>query len=155
MSEEVKVAPLGRPSEYNEETAISICERIAAGESLIRICDDEGLPHASTIYRWLAVHEDFRDKYAHARETLADTFFDQIIDIADDGTNDWMEKHGQEGENTGWRENGEAMRRSQLRIDARKWMAAKLKPKKYGDKLDVDHKGNVHVTIATEDAKLL
>lgn len=81
--------------------------------------------------------------YAHAREAQAATLFDEILDIADDARNDWMEKRSAEGEQVGWQENGEAIRRSQLRIDARKWVAGKLRPKKYGDKLDVERGGAV------------
>jgi hypothetical protein len=75
--------------------------------------------------------------YARAREEQADAIFDEVLNIADDARNDWMEKHDEDGANIGWRENGEAIRRSQLRIDARKWMAGKLRPKKYGDKLEL------------------
>jgi hypothetical protein len=93
------------------------------------------MPNKATVFRWLASNEQFRDQYARARETQADALFDEILDIADDGSNDWMEKHNADGENIGWRENGEALRRSQLRVDARKWMAGKLQPKKYGEKV--------------------
>lgn len=80
-----------------------------------------------------------------ARETQADAIFDEILDIADDGSNDWMEKHDGEGGNIGWRENGEAIQRSRLRIDARKWMAGKLRPKVYGDKVELEHSGHLKV----------
>ncbi|ANH05030.1 hypothetical protein [Shinella sp. HZN7] len=126
---------------YTDEIANTICERIADGESLRSICDDKGMPSRSAVFRWLSGNEDFRDQYARAREVQADAIFDDILTIADDGTNDWMEKKNAEGETIGWMENGEAIRRSQLRIDARKWMAAKLRPKKYGDKIDLTHAG--------------
>lgn len=74
-----------------------------------------------------------------AREAQADAIFDEILDIADDGSNDWMERHDAEGGSIGWKENGEAIGRSRLRIDARKWMAGKLRPKVYGEKLGVEH----------------
>lgn len=130
----------GRPSSYTEETADVICERIANGESLKAICEEEGMPDKATVFRWLSANEHFRDKYALAREAQADALFDDILSIADDGRNDWMERKDAEDENMGWRENGEALRRSQLRIDARKWMAGKLRPKKYGEKLDIEQK---------------
>lgn len=131
---------------YTDEIADRICERIADGESLRKICETEDMPDKATVFRWLAANETFRDQYARAREAQADSLVDEIIDIADDGRNDWIEKHGQEGENAGWRENGEAIRRSQLRIDARKWMAGKLRPKKYGDRLELEHGGQVQLT---------
>ena len=132
----------GRPTDFAQETADIICERIANGESLRGICGEEGMPDKATVFRWLNKHESFRDQYARAREAQADAVFDDILTIADDGRNDWMERKNADGENIGWMENGEALRRSQLRIDARKWMAGKLKPKKYGDKLETTHKGD-------------
>jgi len=121
----------------------SICERIANGESLRQICDGDNMPATSTVCLWLAQDSQFSEQYARAREAQADAIFDDILSIADDGRNDWMERKNADGENIGWMENGEAMRRSQLRIEARKWMAGKLKPKKYGDKLDLNLSGSV------------
>lgn len=132
-----------------------ICERIADGESLRAICDDEGLPDKATVFRWLAADEAFCDQYARAREAQAEAVFDDILTIADDGRNDWMERKNADDQNIGWMENGEALRRSQLRIDARKWMAGKLKPKKYGDKIDLNHSGAIeHLTDEQLESKL-
>ncbi len=133
----------GRPTDFTPDIADEICERIADGESLRSICAENEMPNKATVFRWLARHADFSDQYARARDEQAETLFDEILDIADDGSNDWMEKHGTEGEVIGWRENGEALRRSQLRVDARKWMAGKLKPKKFGDKIDLNHSGSI------------
>ncbi len=131
-------------SPYADGTFDAICERIANGESLNAICEGEGMPDKATVFRWLAANESMRDKYALAREAQADALFDDILSIADDGRNDWMQKNF--GEETRWVENGEALRRSQLRIDARKWMAGKLRPKKYGEKLELEHSGEVALT---------
>jgi hypothetical protein len=117
----------------------TICERISNGESLRQICDGDDMPAASTVFVWLSNDSAFSEQYARAREAQADAIFDEILLIADDGRNDWVERKDQEDANLGWRENGEAIRRSQLRIDARKWMAGKLRPKKYGDKLELEH----------------
>jgi hypothetical protein len=130
-------------STFTETVGDRICERIAEGESLRTICRDEGMPAMSTVFKWLAANEAFSEQYARAREAQADALFEDILPIADDGRNDWMEKQDAEGGNAGWRENGEALRRSQLRIDARKWMASKLKPKKYGEKLDLNVDGKL------------
>lgn len=133
---------------YSEEVASTICERIAEGESLRCICDDETMPALRTVFDWLADdrYAAFRTKYARAREVQADTLFDEMIDIADDGRNDWMEKRDEDGANIGWKENGEALRRSDLRIKTRQWMASKLLPKKYGDKLDLNVDGQLKLT---------
>ena len=120
-----------------------ICERIAHGESLRSICDDEQIPSMSTIFKWLRDFEPFSQQYARAREAQADTLADDILSIADDGRNDWMAQFG--ADDAGWKENGEALRRSVLRIDARKWLAGKMKPKKYGDKLQTENETNVTI----------
>lgn len=139
----------GRPSSYSDETAILICERLAGGESLRSICLDDAMPPQATVYRWLQdeANVEFREQYARARELQADTLVDEILDIADDGTNDWMERRNSDGSTGDFIENGEALRRSQLRIDARKWMAGKLRPKKYGDKIEHDVGGSLTVVV--------
>ena len=127
----------GRPSKYSDGIAARICERLADGESLRTICADEDMPSKSTVFAWLADEErgEFRTKYAYAREAQADALVDEMVDIADDGSNDWMERKNADGENIGWQENGEALRRSALRVSTRQWIAEKLKPKKYGNKV--------------------
>lgn len=123
-----------RASEFTQEIADAICERIADGESLRSICRDDAMPATSTVFKWLTANATFAEQYTRAREAQADALFDEILEIVDDGRNDWMERLGEDGEPIGWRENGEAMRRSALRVDARKWMAGKLQPKKYSEK---------------------
>lgn len=132
---------MSRATIYTEELAALICERLADGESLRTICADPDMPAKSTVFQWLTDNELFRTKYTHAREAQADALFDEMLDIADDGSNDWMEKRNGDGENIGWQENGEALRRSQLRVATRQWMASKLLPKKYGDKVTNIHEG--------------
>lgn len=101
----------------------TICDRISNGESLRAICSDAGMPAASTVFLWLDEDATFSEHYARAREAQADALFDEILSIAD--------------------EEKEDVQRSRLRVDARKWMAGKLKPKKYGDKLELEHGGQV------------
>lgn len=128
---------MARPTIYSDDIANTICEQIAEGRSLRSICLDEAMPAKSTVFAWLADlgRDDFRTKYVHAREAQADVLVDEMTDIADDGSNDWMEQKNSDGEVTGWKENGEALRRSALRISARQWIAEKLRPKKYGSKV--------------------
>jgi hypothetical protein len=111
--------------DYTQEIADAICERIGDGESLRSICADEGMPNKATVFRWLAVNSEFRDQYARARETQADSLVDDILLIAD--TEDDPQK-------------------ARVKIDARKWIAGKMRPKVYGDKLDLNHSGEVSVT---------
>jgi len=86
-----------------------------------------------TVSVWLQ-DETFREQYARACDIRAEAIFEDILDIADNGTNDWMRDN--DPENEGYRQNGEAIRRTQVRIDARKWVLGKMKPKVYGDKID-------------------
>ena len=141
--------PLGRPSSFTQETADLICERIAAGESLRAITLDEDMPGKATVFRWLRSNVSFRDQYARAKEFQAESFAEELMDIADDGTNDWMQVFSKQdpGKAVGWIENGEALRRSALRVETRKWVMSRLLAKKYGDKLDVNHGGEVVTKI--------
>jgi hypothetical protein len=137
----------GRPSSYSEDIAGLICKRLADGESLRGICVDDTMPDKATVLRWLADPKRtvFRDQYARARESQADALVEECIEIADDGTNDWMERRSEAekgaGVNTGWVLNGEHVQRSRLRVDTRKWWAARLAPKKYGDKVTNEFSG--------------
>lgn len=134
---ETKAAPVGRPSTYTPELADRVCALLAEGLSMRRVCEGEGMPDPSTVFRWIRTNEEFRKQYARAKMESAHAFCEESIDIADDGTNDWMEKQNAEGENIGWIFNGEAIQRSKLRVDTRKWYASKLMPKVYGDKLEL------------------
>lgn len=129
----------GRPPEYSVEKADRICAHLAAGRSLRSICKDDDMPSLETVFRWLREKPDFNEQYGRAREAQADAIFDETIDIADDGTNDWVATN--DPENPGYRLNGENVQRSRLRIDTRKWMAGKLRPKVYGDKLTQEISG--------------
>jgi hypothetical protein len=123
----------GRPSDFSEKLADLICERIADGASLRSICAADGMPNKATVFRWLAAHKGFADQYGRAREEQAETLADEIVQIADDGSNDtYLDRTGKERVNT------DVISRSKLRVDARKWVASKLKPKKYGDRQVID-----------------
>lgn len=112
------------------------------------------MPALTTVYQWFAAHPEFAQHYARARLDQADTLADEILDISDDARNDWMERHGEE--DAGWQVNGEHIQRSKLRVDARKWVASKLKPGTYGDKTETTHKGDkgAPIVISSTDDKL-
>ena len=131
----------GRPSDYSAELAAKICSELAEGRSLRDVCSDEGMPAESTVRAWAVEdREGFSAQYARAREIGYHAMADELMDIADDGRNDWMERRGEE--DAGWQANGEHIQRSRLRVDARKWMLSKVLPKIYGDKQEVDHKSS-------------
>lgn len=132
--------PIGRPTTYSQETADSICEYIAMGYSLRKVCEQDGMPVMSTIFKWIREHDDFSKQYARATEERTEAMAEDILDIADDGTNDWVEDERKDG-STYWRADNDVIQRSRLRVDTRKWLMAKMKPKKYGDKLDMTTNG--------------
>lgn len=123
----------GRPSDYTQELADRICAQLAEGISLRTVCKAEGMPDKATVFRWLRTNETFRDQYTRAKDESADAFVEDMNDIADDCANDWMARN--DPENQGWLANGEHIQRSRLRIETRKWLASKLKPKKYGERM--------------------
>lgn len=128
---------MARPSTFNQEMADDICDRLADGKSLRSICLADDMPVQSTVFKWLSQQPAFAEQYARARETQADTLFDEIQDIADDGSNDYITKKNADGSEYE-AVNSEHIQRSRLRVDARKWMASKLQPKKYGDKQEIE-----------------
>jgi hypothetical protein len=123
--------PAGRPTGYTEAKADSICEHIAHGKSLVSWCREHEEAYR-TVMEWLAANEPFQHKYARAREAQADFLAEEILEIADDTSFDTSE-----GPGGALVANNEWISRSRLRVDARKWYAGKLAPKKYGDKLAV------------------
>lgn len=146
----------GTPSKFTEELFQKIIERIADGEPLRQICRDEGMPSYRTFYNWideddkLLKSEDEKvrntslklaSRFARARDDGHDAIAEETLKIADDGTNDWMEKQDKDGRNIGWQLNGEHVQRSKLRIETRLKLLAKWNPKKYGDKMEVSGPG--------------
>lgn len=126
---------------------MEICQRIMAGESVRRICRAEHMPTQSTVFEWLASDLQFRAAYQIAKQLLAETLADDILEIADDSSGDFIE--GQEGPAF----NAEHVQRSKLRVDSRKWLASKLAPKRYGDStaLRVDGLGDQGRQMSAED----
>lgn len=141
--------PTGRPPAYNQEIADKICEQIAtSSKSLRNICKGEGMPSVVTVLKWMREDTNgFLAQYARAKEEQADFMIEEILDIADDGSNDLMTI--EKGDMSYEVENKEVTNRSKLRVEARKWIASKLKPKKYGDKLDIT--GKVSIRKAGKD----
>jgi hypothetical protein len=117
---------IGRPSSFTQEVADEICDRISKGETLRTIILDEHMPERRTIYAWLEANEEFQRQYAHARLQQADNYFEQVIDEA------FTSHDAQIG---------------RLRMDALKWVASKMQPKKYGDKLEIEAKGDSAISI--------
>lgn len=133
---------VGRPSDYTDELADAICERLAtSSRGLEWLCNNtDEFPAGGTVWRWIAENEAFREKYTRAKERQAEFLADEILDISDDAFNDY--RRTEDGREL---PDHEHISRSKLRIDSRKWLMSKLLPKKYGDKLDLEHSGGVTV----------
>lgn len=118
-----------------------ICERMADGESLNSICKS-GVASYQTVMNWLNSKPEFLEKYARARAMQADKMAEDIISIADEI--DVEAKY--QGEDVKLDLSATSVARNRLRVDARKWLASKMAPKKYGDKLEVDQTTKLDVT---------
>lgn len=122
---------VGRPTVMTDEVKQEILTRLAKGESLRAVCRDPNMPDVSSVILHLNQNEKFSLQYARACQARADAIFEEMFEIADNGSNDWMA----DGENEGYRLNGEHINRSRLRVDVRKWALARMAPKKYGDRV--------------------
>ena len=133
---------MGRPSSFSQQIADHICTELSKGKSLRSILKEDGMPAYQTVYVWLASNPQFQDQYTRAREDQADTLADEIIAIADevpevvpviDKRTGELIEHKLDNAFLQWQKN---------RIDARKWTAMKLKPKKYGDRVALTGAGD-------------
>lgn len=125
---------MARPSTYTPEIAAEICARLMEGQSLRKICADTKMPGVRTVYTWLSEDVEFQQQYARAREVQADTLADEIIYLADTtrlGTKVTTKVTG-ETETV----QVDMVERSRLQIESRKWLAGKLRPKKYGERVE-------------------
>jgi hypothetical protein len=128
---------MGRKLTLTPELAATICGELAEGKTLREVCRAEGMPPESTVRRWVVDDVNgFAAQYARAR--------DELLEISDDGTNDWMRRQGEDGSDA-WQANGEHLQRSRLRVDTRKWLLSKALPKVYGEKIGVEHSGAVEI----------
>lgn len=129
----VPYVKMGRPTLWTQELADEICGRIMLGEPVRQICLLEHMPCEASVYMWLARYRDFMEQYTRARRVQAERMADELLEIADDGRNDWIERENSRTGEVYVVLNPEAAMRSKLRIDARRWLMGKYKPKKYGD----------------------
>jgi len=128
MTKRVEVRKkMGRPTLYSAELIDEICGLISSGKSITEICDMDGMPARLTLYRWMREYPDFGNAYVRAREERADLLAEEVLTIADTETDP---------------------NKARVRVDARKWAAAKLNPKNYGDRMQVD--GDLRVSL-TDD----
>lgn len=138
---------LGRPSVFSDKLAEKICLALIDGQSMRSICSNGKFPAASTVFGWLAdgKHPEFLEQYARTRAVQADILFDEILEIADDDSKDLIEED--EGDKKRMVPNHANVQRARLQVDVRKWMVGKLAPKKYGDRVEMNHSGNLGFNV--------
>ncbi len=118
-------------AEKSQELLDAVCDGIATGKSARKMCIELSIPRKQ-LWEWLNEDESFKSQYAHAREEQADFYADEIVEISDDGKRDYVvDADGNKIVDQ------DHIQRSRLRVDARKWYASKVAPKKYGDKLEL------------------
>jgi predicted secreted protein len=125
------------PVTRSPEVETRIIEGLCDGVPLRELCRQEGMPSWRAVYDWIAADADFASRIAHARDLGYDAIAEDILDIADDGTNDYVQRKRQDG-STDTALDTEHVQRSKLRIETRLKLLAKWNPKKYGEKQTVD-----------------
>ena len=132
------------PMVLTPELAAAICDRLEHGETLRSIVLDPLMPSRTTVFKWLQTNEAFAEQYARARDAQADHFAEEIVDIADaEPSLIFKNVDGVDVASV----DSTAVNLLRLRIDARKWYASKVAPKKYGDKIETTHRGDVSVSL--------
>lgn len=129
-----------------ENTFKQILLSIEEGYSLRATLKREGMPTSTTFYEWIDNDKEKALHYARACEKRADAIFEEILDIADDSSNDFALADIGDGMQVE-KFNSEHVQRSRLRVDARKWMLSKMNPKKYADKIQQEHSGEITTNI--------
>ena len=138
--EGTRVRLKARNAKYTEEMGIRICKALLEMKTLRQIGADPRYPSMPTITRWLVDPRlaAFREMYYQARRVQAELRVDEIFEIADDASRDYVEVEHKDGSIT-VEPNLEHIQRSRIRIDTRKWYAARLIPRIYGQNVQVDH----------------
>lgn len=124
---------IGRPELYSSELATAVCDLLAQGISLRSVCKQDGMPQMSTVFTWFQKHPEFTEQYARAKQESADALAEELLEIADESLPDAHKADPKAA--------GAVVQAHRLKVDTRKWLMSKMKPKKYGDKLDVTTDG--------------
>lgn len=128
---------MGRTVKYGPAVREAVLEAIRGGKSLRAISEGDGMPSPALVILWVKEDKAFAEQYARAKEVQAHVLAEQMLDIADDGTNDYTTT--EDGVEL---VNHDVIARSRLRVDTRKWLLSKMLPKVYGEKLDLTTGGD-------------
>lgn len=149
----------GRPSGYSQELADTICARLAEGESLRSVCRDDAMPAMSSIFKWMREHPEFSNQYARAKEESADAMAEDVLEIADNEVEQPLIVDGLPMQVDGklvMVKDNVSVQHAKLRVDTRKWLMSKMKPKKYGERVAVagDETSPLQVIIKGKDSEV-
>lgn len=142
---------------YSREIADWICAEVAGGRTLKEICrtqreSDDTFPAASTVRLWVINDPDgFADRYARAREAQSEAWSDDLIETAEDGSNDWMERRLRDG-STEQVLDREHVARSELRVKTKQWLMARNHAVRFGDRIKQEHSGTLTLEQLIERA---
>lgn len=147
---------MGRPTKYTKALALKICRKIAEGVPLTKVVKEDWCPGYSTIMDWRCpssgqYNKQFSEMYDRSRDDQADFLIDEMLEIADNNSDDTII----DPRTGNMRCDYEWVQRSRLRVDTRKFVAAKMKPRTYGDTAMIKHtadneKGN-SIKLVFED----
>ena len=132
----------GRPTTRTEEIIADICKGLEAGLTLRNICSDQAFPNRATVVAWSNSDPELKQRIADARARGCNALAEECMDIADDSSNDYVDREVSQGRMTRVLDS-EHVQRSKLRIDTRLKLAAVWDPKNYGPKLAVDGKVDI------------
>ena len=147
-------APPARPTQYSFRLSEVICERMTQGQTTAEITRDPAMPTWSALARWRREHEDFNRRYLIARQSCCELWADEIIEISDDATNDYVTRVDAKGRARTVFDR-EHYERSRLRADNRKWVVSKLMRHVYGDKSEVELRTPDGINVKVEERNQL
>jgi hypothetical protein len=119
---------MARPSDFTQEIANKILDRISEGEMLTKICQEEGMPPRKTVYTWMTARPEFKDAYARAREEWAEFYEEKVLSIAFDDKGDFFVENGRTVADHA------RVQRARLQVDTLKWFMMKWAPRRYGER---------------------
>ena len=137
---------LKQPSVTRELLKEAVLQWLSDGGVLLEFCRDNHLA-ASTVYRWCYKDEGFKQRFAQARIAGCEVIAERCIEVANDSSKDWIEVNGTMVHNKS------NVQRDKLKVHVMQQFISKVNPSKYGDKIDLNHGGNIQLDTAVMKAR--
>jgi len=152
--ENKRKAVIGRPTIFTDELGEEICRRMEEGTTLFQICLADDMPARTSVYDWRDKFPAFADRFTRARVRQMHSWADETVHIADDGTTDYITKKGRNGQEYEAFDS-EHVQRSKLRVDTRLRLMAVIAPHVYGEKVSIEHTGDITVQHELSDRETM